>query len=335
MNQRKFVVNVAAYALFSLFSPFVANGACHLNEIETNCTFESTYKAVALEEKTLYICSSPDGKIKLELCKSEQGSLTYLIKMDDATLITHSKIGYALQDGSIIPGENWKVTEQETRSVNSLWKPLWGKREVVNDCFNELSLTIAGDSKSAVKELNLLIRLYNEGVAFKYQLPQGEPNSSVLLNEVTEFNFAEDFTAWFYNFEYHNIGPERLTESNGERFPVMTVKACEDKYLAIHEAYLQGGLPLVLESNKGETLFKVKTGEQEFLAGEESAWRVILMGRTVGSLVDSHLIELLNPEPDSSMDFTWVKPGVSLWDWRIDGAIVDDFTYTMTYPSWV
>lgn len=45
----------------------------------------------------------------------------------------------------------------------------------------------------------------------------------------------------------------------------------------------------------------------------------------LGTLVDSHIIELLNPEPQ--MDFSWVKPGVYVWDWRIDGAIVEDFTY--------
>ena len=46
-------------------------------------------------------------------------------------------------------------------------------------------------------------------------------------------------------------------------------------------------------------------------------------------MVDSHLLELLNPEPAG--DFSWVKPGVAVWDWRINGAITDDgFTYTMT-----
>ena len=69
-------------------------------------------------------------------------------------------------------------------------------------------------------------------------------------------------------------------------------------------------------------------------SGYASAWRVVLYGDQPGDLVDSHLIELLNPDPQG--DFSWVKPGVAVWDWRINGAITDDgFKYTMTYPSWI
>ena len=56
----------------------------------------------------------------------------------------------------------------------------------------------------------------------------------------------------------------------------------------------------------------------------------------IGDIVDSHILELLNPDPDEKYDFkSWVKPSVSLWDWRINGAIIDDFTYGMNYDSWV
>jgi alpha-glucosidase len=60
---------------------------------------------------------------------------------------------------------------------------------------------------------------------------------------------------------------------------------------------------------------------------------VIFFGQTPGALVDSHLIELLNPDPVG--DFSWVKPGVCVWDWRIDGAQVDGFKYGMNLPSWL
>lgn len=52
-------------------------------------------------------------------------------------------------------------------------------------------------------------------------------------------------------------------------------------------------------------------------------------------MTDSHLLELLNPDPDSRYDFSWVKPGLAVWDWRINGAVWDGFTYGMSYPSWV
>ena len=69
--------------------------------------------------------------------------------------------------------------------------------------------------------------------------------------------------------------------------------------------------------------------------GYKSAWRVVFCGNTPGELVDSHLLEVLNPDPDGGMDFSWVKPGVALWDWRINGAQWGGFTYSMNYPSWI
>jgi alpha-glucosidase len=158
-------------------------------------------------------------------------------------------------------------------------------------------------------------------------------NPATASAELTKYNFAGDYTAWFYNGEHENIGPEKLSETNGKRLPVMTIMAGQDAYLAIHEADLTTGDPLVLASKKGETGFSVVSTPGKLEAGTHSAWRVILFGKTPGELVDSHLIELLNPDPQG--DFSWVKPGVAVWDWRIDGAKIDGFTYSMSYPSWV
>src|SRR5690606_35548054 len=53
-------------------------------------------------------------------------------------------------------------------------------------------------------------------------------------------------------------------------------------------------------------------------------------------MVDSHLLELLNPPPPDDIDFSWVKPGVAMWDRRITGVTGGDFVYKWSsYPSWV
>ena len=219
-----------------------------------------------------------------------------------------------------------KVTRNK---VNSVWKPLWGKRAVVPDKYNEMKLSFVNEAKSS-DALEVVARAYNEGVAFRYVSPQGADSAL----ELTTFNFAGDYTAWFYNGERHNIGPERLTETDGERLPVMTVKAADDLYLAVHEACLDEGEPLKLKSEKGQCLFSVSVKPHLLHAGYQSAWRVVLCGNRPGDLVDSHLLELLNPEPSGDYDFSWVKPGVALWDWRINGAQWEGFHYTMSYPSW-
>jgi alpha-glucosidase len=91
----------------------------------------------------------------------------------------------------------------------------------------------------------------------------------------------------------------------------------------------------VLNSKEGETFFSIVSSPGTIRSGYVSSWRVILYGRSPGDLVDSHVVELLNPPPPAGMDFSWVKPGVSLWDRRVGQITIDSFFYQHgTYSTW-
>jgi len=278
-----------------------------------------------------YALLSPDKNLQLNIMQTTDGDFVYSLTAGGAGLIDASPLGYKLDADAVVPSKNWKVVKAEKKNVDAVWKPVWGKRSVVPDQYNELMLMLGTESES----FEIVARAYNDGVAFRYVVPEGNSTAKTVVAEQTAFRFAGDYTAWYYNGERHNIGPELLTETGAERLPVMTIKAGENCYLALHEACLDEGEPLKLISEKGKTEFSVTSKPQTLQAGYHSAWRVILYGKTPGALVDSHLIELLNPEPESGYDFSWVKPGVCLWDWRIDGAVWEGFKYTMSYPSWI
>lgn len=245
--------------------------------------------------------TSPDGKLRLIFATDYNGRLTYAFLADGRDLILPSPVGC---DGKTL-------VSSSPRSVDAMWKPVWGKRAMVPDRFHELTIDL--------KTHRVVARAYDDGIAMR--CIGGSADGP------TEFRFAGDYTAWFYNGEHHNLGPEKLSQSDGQRLPPMTIKAGDDCYMAVLEADLQSGEPLVLQSKTGETAFRVASKPSE-------AWRVILFGRTPGVMVDSHLLELLNPPPPAGIDFSWVKPGVAVWDWRINGARVDGFTYSMSLPSW-
>ena len=248
---------------------------------------------------------SPDKKLEL-LIREEPGSgIVYSFRADGRLLIASSKLGL---DTTVSTG--WKKVSK--KSVKTIWKPVWAKRTLVPDVYNEVTLDLV--------VYKIKARAYNNGIAFRYE-------DATTEKELTQFNFADDFIAWYYNGEYHNIGPEKLKAATGMRRPVMTIKAGDESYIAIHEAELQSGEPLLLQPKHGTTLFSVPSRHA-------NAWRVVMYGRTPGELVDSHLIELLNPGPVEGSDFSWVKPGVAVWDWRINGAVADGFTYSMSLPSW-
>ncbi|WP_256439377.1 glycoside hydrolase family 97 protein [Desertivirga arenae] len=279
-----------------------------------------------------YTLASPDRQLLLHIEQKVNGEIIYGYSAHSKQLIKDSRLGFKAEEVGNIPSLNWKITSSSRKTVDSAWRPVWGKREIVRDHFNELILEVSGTAPYK-SQLSIEFRAYNEGVAFRYRFPKESKSEHRVVSELTEFNFTGDFTAWYYNFEKHNIGPELLSIAEGERMPVMTIKAGSNSYMAVHEACLTEGEPMKLQSKKGEFKFSVASKPKLLYPGYQSAWRVIFSGTTPGQLVDSHLLELLNPAP--TMDFSWVKPGIALWDWRIDGAEWDGFHYEMNYPSWV
>ncbi len=258
---------------------------------------QSTVRHVSLQ--------SPDQKLSVQFKIDQQGHIYYTFLADRKLMLQPSRIGLDMQGKPV-------YKSHQIRSVNKVWKPVWGKRSIVSDVYRELTLVF--------DLYTIKARLYNNGFAFRYENAEAE-------QELTQFNFADNFTAWYYNMEAHNLGPEKLNEAEGTRKPVMTIQAAANRYMAVHEAALESGEPLLLLPEKGTTLFRVPSKRAK-------AWRVIQYGRTPGELIDAHLIELLNPEPAAGADFSWVKPGVAVWDWRINGAQANGFQYEMSLPSW-
>lgn len=267
---------------------------------------------------------SPNKTNSFVLNQDSEGFLTYSISSFDKSIICDSHLGYSA-DGSLCKAISITPNEKKAKTIKGVWHPLWGKRSEVKDEYSTQSFSV---STSEGKTINVEVRVYDEGVAFRMTTKGDE------MKEATEFRFADDYTAWYYNGERHNRGPELLTEARGERLPVMTVKVDDNLYIAVHEACLgYDGWPMRLMAEGGSTNLKIAQETIKPSNGEYTgAWRVVMTAKKPGGLVDSHLLELLNP--DAEGDFSWVTPGVDLWDWRIDGAVWDGYHYGMNYDSW-
>lgn len=292
-------------------------------------------------QSDIYEVKSPDKTISLQI-RSVSTSLEYRVSIADKTVIDWSDFGFVFGEQESSFKIMNPLNKFKTGLTNKNWKPLWGKRSNVQDLYSSSVINVSVDNSiNAPLQYEIEARVYNNGVAFRFDaglyptdllFPDQDPFP--VLTECTEFNFADDFTAWYYNGERHNIGPEKLSDAGGERLPIMIIKAADDLYLGLHEADLRAdGWPMRLRSEQGSTRFSVIpekiVGDRDWYTG---AWRVLMVGRTPGDLVDSHLLELLNPEPEG--DFSWVRPGIYLWDWRIDGAVWDGYHYGMNYDSW-
>ena len=276
--------------------------------------------------QTAKVCTlkSPDGKATVTVETLTDGVPSFSLTVDGTDVISQSRMAFRTAQGNV-PGTGWQQGKLKKSKHKGVWKPIWGKRAVVPEVYNAVTIPYSQGSQS----ISLELRAYNDGMAWRCTNEKGETT----WTETSNFNFAGDYTAWYYNGERHNLGPEPLTKARGERTPIMTIEATKKLYLAVHEACLYKGKPLLLRSEEGSTRFDIVSEQTQMKEGDQTAWRVVMYGRTPGDLVDSHLIELLNPDPEG--DFSWVRPGINLWDWRIDGAVWEGFHYRMNYESWV
>ena len=89
-------------------------------------------------QSELYQVFSPDKKLVMAIQRHDDGLLTYTFAADREILIKESPLGFKLESQETVPSSGWKIEKVSDRKVRDEWKPLWGKRAVVEDHFNEL-----------------------------------------------------------------------------------------------------------------------------------------------------------------------------------------------------
>lgn len=148
----------------------------------------------------LYQVFSPDKKLKMAIQRHNDGLLTYTFAANREILIKESPLGFKLESQETVPSSGWKIEKVSDRKVRDEWKPLWGKRAVVEDHFNELVIDLVNPAGQP-ERMQLVVRGYNDGFAFCYKIPDGKGPRVNVQSELTAYNFAGDYTAWFYNGE--------------------------------------------------------------------------------------------------------------------------------------
>lgn len=102
--------------------------------------------------------------------------------------------------------------------------------------------------------------------------------------------------------------------------------------MAIHEAAIIEYAPFTLINRKQNRFIL----EQECASEKTSirtSWRTFILGDKSGDLLESDLLINLN-EPCKIEDTSWIKPGKSMWDWRVCGyKTADGFEYGLNTIS--
>ena len=300
---------------------------------------------VAFGARNNWSLSSPDGKIVAEISTGD--GLRYSISRDGVALLTPSEISMTFEDGTVFGGAD-KVRRSRKGSHDVKGIPAMNyKKATVDDVYNFLTLEFKG--------YNVEFRAFDNGVAYRF-ISTVKSGEFTVTDELTEFNFAEDWTAWvpyvksddgktfkqqFVNsFEntYEHIHLSRMNPAKLAFLP-MTVDAADGVKIVITESDLSGYPGMFLNGQGSKGLKSVRAPypiglrpngvyvyqDMDYAdyiakveAGQKFPWKVIGIAQDAKSLMEMDLVWQLATPADGNTDWSWVKPGKVAWDWWND-----------------
>mgnify|MGYP006281696647 CR=1 FL=1 len=254
--------------------------------------------------------TSPDEKLTVAFTL-QNGQPIYTLAFNNTEMIKPSALGLNLKNPF---SGGFELVEVKEGSVDNEWTPLWGEYDVIPDQHNSLRAVLK-EQGPAGRTLIIEFRAYNEGLAFRYHMPNAEKDEWKVLSERTTFHFPEGSAAcpvYWTSGEYPRE-PVPLDNINRMAMIPFTVRQPDGSFASLFEAHVVS-YPRCGMKSKGNSAVGV-----EFLAnsvvGEgklTTPWRVVLVGEDEGKLIENeHLILTLNP-PCAIKNPDWIKPGLTM-----------------------
>ena len=288
--------------------------------------------AYANENKELTL-ASPDGNIIFTFNLGTRGAV-YAVSFKHKTLISESPLSLVFDNGEFGPNLSTKKPVFSERTED--YRLFVGKSKDVHSHYRELIIPLE-ETKLPRRKINLIVRAFNDGLAFRYEFPrQDDWQSYTLLEENTRFKFQGNpvvHTLFLPSFTTSHEGTYSTLPLNDVRedtlMDVPTLFEFPGKiYVAVTEAALvnyagmylqkeQGILGTKLSPLPGQVNVKVKA-----VLPHRSPWRVLMISDRVGALIESDILTNLN-DPQKINDITWLKPGKTTFPWW-NGNIVPD-----------
>jgi alpha-glucosidase len=290
---------------------------------------------ITLNAQTLTL-KSPDNNIIFTINNGDK--LTYSVSFLKRNIINTSQLGFELKDEPAMTG-NFNVLDQSVKSFSEKWIPVVKSKhaEVLNN-YNEL-LLILKEKSGQMRQMEFQVRAYNDGAAFRYKLFRAaKAGDRQIVKELTTFNIPGDPKAWIVEYKGYASSNEAeffehpisyLDEKSVAGMPLL-MEYGNNCWMAITEAKIDNYAAFYIGTNGTKNQLTTKLvpipGEPEtgvkvrFSDEVYTPWRVMMIGETPGSLIESEILQNLN-DPCAIKDPSWIKPGISSWDHWWSGEV--------------
>ncbi len=289
-------------------------------------------KAARALPAQLYELTSPNGLIKVVLennyktgnttATSSRFSIYYKVKGKFTVLMSGCELGIATTSGQF---KNMKLVKAGAASkINTQYAMVTGKR---SNCINTANERIFNFANAGGKQVNIVFRIYNDGVAFRYQFPKWSGESVHVTDEYTSYKIPSKTPRWVQTYDpgYEDFYPYS-TNGKGVRDQEWSYPALFNAintpvwYLISEAANSEWNCAARLTNKADENSYKVtyaaprKGFEQQGSIAPlpwTSQWHTLIIG-SLGTIVQSTLVTDVS-EPARIANTDWIRPGPVSW----------------------
>lgn len=268
-------------------------------------TLLTLFSFTNLHAQQKHTLASPDKKLVFEVQteNSDQttGELVYTISFGNKPVILKSFMGISGWD------KNLEIESVQDASENTTWKTVYGERAEVKDKYNQKTLVVK--AKGRGDRLHVIVRAYNEGIAFRYK----QMGSSYLRidSERTTFAVPQNTYCWFAAYAQweHKYLPVKDWPGEAER--PLTLKLENGLYASLAEAEMVDYSRTKFIVRKGEeNIIRCKMYDAvEDIAPFATPWRVVMVAEQPTDLLANNDILLNLNKPCAIENTDWIKPG--------------------------
>lgn len=296
---------------------------------------------------TVQQLSSPDGSYVITVGER----MKYTVTFNGKTIVHESQMGLNVDNRLFesalgVPRGNhidwcsdFQLKAEEHLSVDTTWIPLYGENASIRDHYNQLVLHYEKGSRQGVGDgtydkrkyyaMDIVVRAYNEGVAFRYHFP--ETANSLFMHitgEETTFQMPEGTMAWYEEWAQGPLYKVPLKRTFGDVETTPAFVGTEGRSSEWHESER----PLLMQQSDGTYVALLEAALKDYARGKfrltkdnvlqvamydcadiispyDTPWRVIMAGERAVDLINHKDLVLNLNNNYTDADWSWVKPG--------------------------
>ena len=293
---------------------------------------------------------SPDGKVSAKIWKNDNGKFYYSAYLNDTVVIQCSEFGLVTKDDDYSTG--MELDEASVKVVAGIddYDIFQGPVNHVNKEWNQLNFDLVkGDAR-----ITMNFRIANDGLAYRYQGDTdttSDSESVAITSEKSSFTLPDSTTFWSTDhsatYEAGKYTERTMAQVKGGNITFSTPMLADTgsdgngAWVLLSEASVYNNddpyCASIFQTAAGKKAITVKFGvdlvgednpdnhkktmdrrhnqikEVDFTNKFETPWRAAIIGESLNNVINSTMISDLNPAAEG--DFSWVKPGTSVWSW--------------------